>query len=106
MPMNTHVWMYPASGLARVEFVPIDRDFLWGHRVFLDYSTMEEVTAAELPKPKRGYPPITNMSVDPSVDPEDFKILSHHFKMVCENFLFYTCLGAVERHPLSRPSQY
>jgi len=83
MPMNTHVWMYPASGLARVEFIPINRDFLRGHRVFLDYSTMEEVTEAELPKRKLGSPPITNMLVDPA----DSKILSENFEMVCENFL-------------------
>jgi hypothetical protein len=83
MPLDAKVWMSPASGLAQVEFVPIDRDFLRGHRVFLDYSTMEEVANAELPKPKLGSPPITNMLVDPA----DSKILSENFEMVCENFL-------------------
>jgi hypothetical protein len=72
MPLDTKVWMSPASGLAQVEFVPIDRDFLRGHRVFLDYSTMEDVTNAELPRPKLGSPPITNMLVDPT----DSKILA------------------------------
>jgi hypothetical protein len=66
MPLETKVWMSPASGLAQVEFVPIDRDFLQGHRVFLDYLAMEDVAETELPKPRLASPPIRNIPVDPA----------------------------------------
>jgi hypothetical protein len=109
MPLDTTVWMSPASGLAQVEFVPIDRDFLRGHRVFLDYSTMEDITQAELPKPKLGSPPITNMLVDPA----DSKILSENFGIICENFLnssvrdpqYHKIVGSL-KDALNKPTRF
>jgi hypothetical protein len=65
MPLDTHIEMSPASGLAQVELVPIKKDFLRGQRVFLDYSLMEDATETDLPKPKLGFPPLTKILVDP-----------------------------------------
>src|SRR5712692_7900942 len=72
MPLDTHIEMSPASGLAQIELVPIKTDFLRGQRVFLDYSLMEDATEADLPKPKLGFPPLMKILVDP----EDRRILS------------------------------
>ena len=72
MPLDTEIEMSPASGLAQVELVPKRKAFLHGQRVFLDYSTMEDATEAERPKPKLGSPPITKIPIDP----KDEKILA------------------------------
>ena len=82
MPLDTEIEMSPASGLAQVELVPKRKAFLHGQRVFLDYSTMEDATEAELPKPKLGSPPITKIPIDP----KDEKILSDEFKTLYEQF--------------------
>lgn len=82
MPLNTEIEMSPASGLAQVELVPIQRDFLHGQKVFLDYSTMADATEADLPKPKLGSPLLTKILSDP----EDRKIVSDEFKELCEKF--------------------
>ena len=82
MPLDTEIEMSPASGLAQVELVPKRKAFLHGQRVFLDYSTMEDATEAELPKPKLGSPPITKIPIDP----KDEKILSDEFKTLYEKF--------------------
>jgi hypothetical protein len=82
MPLDTEIEMSPASGLAQVELVPIRKDFLHGQRVFLDYSTMEDATEAELPKPKLGSPPIIKIPIDL----KDEKILSDEFKTLYEKF--------------------
>jgi len=72
MPLDTHIAMSPASGLAQIELVPIQTDFLRGQRVFLDYALMEDATEAELPKPQLGFPPLMKIQVDP----EDRRLLS------------------------------
>jgi len=61
------VVMRPASGLAQVELVPRQKDFLRGRQVFFDYSHMEDVDA--LPPLKRGWPEVVKMEVtdDPAV---------------------------------------
>jgi hypothetical protein len=82
MPLDTEIEMSPASGLAQVELVPLQKDFLRGQRVSLDYDTMEDAIEADLPKPKLGSPPLTKILNDP----EDKKILSAEFKALCEKF--------------------
>jgi len=82
MPLDTRIEMSPASGLAQIELVPIRTDLPRGQGVFLDYSTMEDVTEAALPKPKLGSPPITKIPIDP----KDEKILSDEFKALYEQF--------------------
>jgi len=52
--LDLEVRMRPASGLAKVEIVPRESDFLKGRRVFLDYSLMRATDT--LPVLKRGWP--------------------------------------------------
>ncbi len=81
MPLDVHVRMASAGGLAQVELVPEEKEFLGGARIFLDYNNMEETET--LPQPKLGFPPITNMQTDPN----DAKILNPNFQELCNNFL-------------------
>jgi hypothetical protein len=57
--IDLKVQMRPASGLARVEFLPQQKEFLRGRQVFFDYSQMED--AYELPPLKRGWPETVKM---------------------------------------------
>jgi len=65
--IDVNVKMRPASGLAQVELVPRQKDFLRGRQVFFDYSHMED--ADTLPELKRGWPEVVKMIVtdDPAV---------------------------------------
>ncbi len=56
MPLDLHVEVRPAGGLAVVEIVPEDREFLGGVQIFLDYEDMEPFD--ELPEEDLGWPPI------------------------------------------------
>ncbi|HMB32138.1 MAG TPA: hypothetical protein VKN82_09965, partial [Desulfohalobiaceae bacterium] len=62
--MDVSVRMRPASGLARVELNPKDDSFLEGERVRLNYDRMRRTE--NLPKRKRGWPPIQELVTDPS----------------------------------------
>jgi len=61
--LDAKVRMRPASGLAQVELLPKNKDFLQGRKVFLDYSTMRAVD--QLPRQSRGWPPIEEILTDP-----------------------------------------
>ncbi len=61
--LDAKVRMRPASGLAQVELLPKNIDFLQGRKVFLDYSTMRAVD--QLPRQSRGWPPIEEILTDP-----------------------------------------
>jgi len=63
MPLDVVVRMRPASGLAQVEIIPEDTNFLRGRKVFLDYSTMRGTS--RLPQLRRGWPLIREILVDP-----------------------------------------
>ncbi|RLB33679.1 MAG: hypothetical protein DRH12_18130, partial [Deltaproteobacteria bacterium] len=63
MPLDVVVRMRPASGLAQVEIIPEDADFLRGRKVFLDYTTMK--ATSKLPRLRRGWPLIREILVDP-----------------------------------------
>jgi len=63
MPLDVVVRMRPASGLAQVEIIPEDTNFLRGRKVFLDYSTMRGTS--RLPRLQRGWPLIREILVDP-----------------------------------------
>jgi len=64
MPLDVVVRMRPASGLAQVEIIPEDTNFLKGRKVFLDYSTMRGTS--KLPRLRRGWPFIREILVDPN----------------------------------------
>lgn len=67
-PLDVEVRMKPASGLARVEILPANKEFLQGRRVFLNYQTMRETDS--LPQLGQGWPPVQEIVVDP----DDFEI--------------------------------
>jgi len=62
--IDVSVRIRPASGLARVELNPKDTSFLEGGRVRLNYERMRRTE--NLPKRKRGWPPIQELATDPS----------------------------------------
>ncbi len=85
-PLDIEIIMSPASGLAKLEFVPENKEFLGGRRVFLDYSSMDDTDS--LPEFELGFPPV----VDHSADPEDRNMVSTYCRHIFENFL-NTSLG-------------
>jgi len=65
--LDLHVAMRPAHGMAQVEIIPKQKEFLKGRRVFLDYSFMQEVN--ELPEQKLGWPELQQIELleDPDI---------------------------------------
>lgn len=82
MPLDLHITMRPAGGLAVVEIVPADLAFLGGINVYLDYEDMEEVS--NVPSIKLGWPPL---EVPHEVDPTNDLILRPDFQRPIEWFL-------------------
>lgn len=81
MPLDVHIRVASAGGLAQVELIPEDREFLGGERIFLDYNNMKDTET--IPPPKLGFPSITKMEVDPN----DVKIMNQSFQALCNYFL-------------------
>lgn len=81
MPLDVYIRVASAGGLAQVELIPEENEFLGGTRIFLDYNNMEDTET--LPPLKLGFPPITNVQVDP----KDGKILNPNFQALCNYFL-------------------
>ena len=70
-----------AGGLAQVELIPEEKEFLGGARIFLDYNNMEDTHT--LPEQKLGFPPVSSIPVDP----KDSRILqNNNFQRICNNF--------------------
>lgn len=82
MPLDMNICVASAGGLAQVELVPEEKEFLGGARIFLDYNNMED-TITLPPPPKLGFPPITNIQGDP----HDAKIFNQNFQAMCNYFL-------------------
>lgn len=81
MPLDTSIRVASANGLAQLELIPEESNFLGGQRVFLDYSTMKE--EEELPEVKLGFPPV----VDFLLDQNDSRLKSIEFQQLLERFL-------------------
>lgn len=81
MPLDVHIRVASAGGLAQVELIPEEKEFLCGERIFLDYNNMEDMET--LPPQKLGFPPITKMEVDPN----DVKIFNQNFQAMYNYFL-------------------
>jgi hypothetical protein len=80
LALDVEVRMRPASGLAKVELIPMDESFLHGRNVQLNYSTMYAVD--RLPKRQRGWPRIQELILDP----EDYILRQRkHFVSIFEN---------------------
>ena len=80
MPLDVHIRVASAGGLAQVELIPEEKEFLGGERIFLDYNNMRDTKT--LPPLKLGFPLITKMEVDPN----DARIMSLNFKQLCDAF--------------------
>lgn len=65
VPLTINVEMRPASGLARVEFVPKKEDALKGRPVTFDYSRMTPVAEEELPEPQLRWPETLHFATNP-----------------------------------------
>ena len=82
MPLDVHIRVASAGGLAQVELIPEDREFLGGERIFLDYNNMKDTET--IPPPKLGFPP--EVLIIP-VDQKDSKILqNNNFQRICNDF--------------------
>lgn len=68
--LTVNVEMRPASGLARVEFVPQKEESLKGRPVTFDYSRMAPVVEQELPEPKLRWP--ETLHFETTSDPDAF----------------------------------
>jgi hypothetical protein len=68
--LTVNVEMRPASGLARVEFVPQKEEALKGRPVTFDYSRMAPVAEKELPEPKLRWP--ETLHFETTSDPDAF----------------------------------
>jgi|GEM_PF-3506148 len=107
MPLSAEIRMASANGLAQIELIPEDKEFLGGQRVFLDYSYMQKIE--NLPPEKLGFPSIEDLPHDP----HDVKLLSLSFKNLSSQFLkmsledpsYYKCIEELKAH-VSRPYQY
>ena len=80
MPIDIRICVASANGLATVELIPENKEFLSGQRVFMDYSRMEDTR--ELPETKLGFPLVTDFIVDHT----DYKI-HHGFQQISNEFL-------------------
>lgn len=81
MLLDVHIRVASAGGLAQVELIPEEREFLGGERIFLDYNNMKDTETLQLPK--LGFPQRTKMEVDPN----DVKIFNPNFQAMCNYFL-------------------
>ncbi|WP_347274612.1 hypothetical protein [Candidatus Kuenenia sp.] len=82
MPLDMNICVASAGGLAQVELVPEEKEFLGGARIFLDYNSMEDTDV--LPVPKLGFPPKVLII---HVDKKDSKILqNNNFQKICNDF--------------------
>lgn len=79
--LDIDVRMSPASGLAQVELIPEDKQFLAGDRVFIDYDNMKEEN--KCPKKKLRFPFV----IDHNIDEDDYRLFDTRFKYIWENFL-------------------
>lgn len=81
MPLDTEIITASASGLAQVELIPEEKEFLGGQRVFLDYTRMTE--SSLLPVQKIGFPEIEILERDE----DDYRLLSSQYTYLWEQFL-------------------
>jgi len=65
MPVDIHVKIRPAGGMASMEVVPQDVTFLHGRQVFVDYRTMRPCQLKELREDVRGWPPLEELAPHP-----------------------------------------
>lgn len=70
VPLTINVEMRPASGLARVEFVPKKEEALKGRPVAFDYSRMIPVAEEDLPEPQLRWP--ETLHFETTSDPSAF----------------------------------
>lgn len=81
-PLEMNISVASAGGLAQVELVPDEKEFLGGARIFLDYNNMKDTDA--LPVPKLGFP--LEILIIP-VDQKDSKILqNNNFQRIYNDF--------------------
>ena len=81
MPLCIKIRVASANGLAQVELIPENKEFLGGQRVFMDYSRMTETN--EVPRLRLGFPPVTDFDVDT----KDYRINHvYSFKKIYEDF--------------------
>ncbi|WP_028316586.1 hypothetical protein [Desulfatibacillum aliphaticivorans] len=66
VPLDVRVRMKPASGQAKVEFLPHDNSFIQGESVRLNYSTMRRT--ASIPTLNRGWPRLQEIVIVPNAD--------------------------------------
>ncbi|WP_045215804.1 hypothetical protein [Desulfonatronovibrio magnus] len=71
--LDIHVSMKPASGLARIEIVPENNDFIKGRRVRFDYAKMK--VPSRLPQNSRGWPRLQELAAEP----EDLELLQRGY---------------------------
>lgn len=77
VPLTINVEMRPASGLARVEFVPEKEDALKGRPAAFDYSRMTPLAEEELPEPQLRWPEILHFETASSPNAfDDYRIAS------------------------------
>ncbi|MEW6218785.1 MAG: hypothetical protein AB1634_04525 [Thermodesulfobacteriota bacterium] len=69
MPVDLHVRIRPASGMAQMEVTPQDPSFLYGRRVYVDYRTMRPCPTEELVSDARGWPPLEELTPHPDPAP-------------------------------------
>ena len=72
MPLDMNICVASAGGLAQVELVPEEKEFLGGEGIFLDYNNMKDTP--ELPELKLGFPLVSSILVDQKI-PGFFKII-------------------------------
>ena len=67
MPVDIHVRIRPASGMAHMEVKPEDTSFLHGRSVFVDYQTMRPCQVEELITDAKGWPPLEELTPHPAI---------------------------------------
>ncbi|NCC84890.1 MAG: hypothetical protein EOM03_12300 [Clostridia bacterium] len=96
--LTVNVEMRPASGLARVEFVPQKEDALKGRPVTFDYSRMAPVVEMELPEPKLRWP--ETLHFETTSDPNAFldnRILNFlHLSSTANSNTFISLLNSMK----------
>jgi hypothetical protein len=65
MPVDIHVRIRPASGMAHMDVRPKDPSFLRGRSVFVDYQTMRPCQPEELTTDTKGWPPLDELAPHP-----------------------------------------
>jgi len=82
MPLDLHVEVRPAGGLAILEMVPEDRSFLEDVKVYLDYEGMQEVDG--VPEVSLGCPPVERPH---EVDPLDSLLFQSSVNEAIKNYI-------------------